>query len=199
MQVFLADVDNLIGRHPKIAEPSPGRPTGDQRPLLRVCMVLLAAAWEVYVEDSILWAVEQLVERCSADQLPASLRALSPRRTRTVDGQTHGSSLETDGEQLQNGPSSAKFTVLANTASMDLTPLGQSRLTSFTRRSSGSSCCQDSTTFENVESELARFLRARGGVAHKGVTPKDLNLAGVYSWRYFIEQLAHELDTYLEQ
>jgi len=55
------------------------------------------------------------------------------------------------------------------------------------------------TTFENVESELARFLRARGGVAHKGVTPKDLNLAGVYSWRYFIEQLAHELDTYLEQ
>src|SRR6266436_6131103 len=70
----LGDVDNLIEHHPKAVKPGRGRPGTDEGPLLRSCVLLTYAAWEVYVEDSLIWTVEQLASRSLAQQIPEALR-----------------------------------------------------------------------------------------------------------------------------
>lgn len=86
LQVALADVDNLIEHHPKTAEPGRGRgrgrPSTDEGPLLRSCVLLIYAAWEVYVEDSLVCVVQQLAEGAGPDHLPKALRAFASRCSR---------------------------------------------------------------------------------------------------------------------
>ncbi|MET8198005.1 hypothetical protein [Micromonospora taraxaci] len=74
--VMLGDVDNLLDYHPAAKEPVRGRPPGNLKPLLRSCVVLTYAAWEVYVEDSMIEAAESIAESASGPvQVPATLRA----------------------------------------------------------------------------------------------------------------------------
>lgn len=41
---------------------------------MRSCVLLAYAAWEVYAEDGVIWAVEQIARRANPHQLPAALR-----------------------------------------------------------------------------------------------------------------------------
>lgn len=73
---LLEDVNSLLENHPASKQVRPGRPSAGVGvdPLLRSCVALCYAAWEVYVEEALHGAVEHLLNNLDAQSLPSSLR-----------------------------------------------------------------------------------------------------------------------------
>jgi hypothetical protein len=75
LNVMLGDVDNLLEFHPAARSNGKGRPAGDLKPLLRSSVVLTYAAWEVYVEDSMIETVRGIAQPPTVPaRLPEELR-----------------------------------------------------------------------------------------------------------------------------
>lgn len=203
----LQDVDNLIARHPN-RQPNAGegavgtvrRPPGDQRPLLRSCVLLTYAAWEVYAEDSVVAAVETLTVEGTLKQLPDKLRGFIAGESRdpwvlagdgwraaTLDAVTR----RVRGDETSTG--AGKFGI--NTA-------GPGQLTSLHEDLFGErlldNCRWQGMTATKVKKELATLITVRGAIAHTGTTPGSLNLAGTESWRAFVWTLGQKLDAQLD-
>jgi hypothetical protein len=197
LETALGDVDNLIAHHPKSAKPGRGRPATDEGPLLRSCIVLLYAAWEVYVEDGVVWAVEQVTTGTKAVDLPPALRAF-------VATQTAGDPwrLADDGWRdvcvnevitLARGDEVGSFGI--NTA-------GPHQIANLHNKILGENllnkCRWSKKTTELIKQQLAQFVTIRGAIAHTGQPPGALHLAGVRHWQNLILRLASNLDTHLE-
>lgn len=73
---LLKDVKSLLENHPASKQVGRGRPTAGVGvdPLLRSCVALCYAAWEVYVEEAMHGAVEHLLSNLAAQDLPSELR-----------------------------------------------------------------------------------------------------------------------------
>lgn len=193
----LNDVDSLIGHHPKATDPPPGRPTGDHGPLLRSCVVLIYAAWEVYVEESVVWAVDQLAEHTEPDQLPNALREFV------------AAAYAKDPWQLADGWREATVEAVTarvrgdeTTGTSGLNTAGPGQV----RRLHGDilgrpelldHCGWTHYPAGRVKTDLATVIDVRGSIAHTGTTPGNLDLGGVRSWRWFVHTLATTLDGHL--
>ncbi len=198
LQVALADVDNLIEHHPKTAEPGRGRPSTDEGPLLRSCVLLIYAAWEVYVEDSLVCVVQQLAEGAGPDHLPKALRAFVADAVGADPWQLAGEAWRPAAvaaivTRVRGGEDEDSFGV--NTAgprqinALHDQVLGERLL---------NRCRWQKMPTTRVKQELASLVRIRGAIAHTGKAPGPLHLKGVRDWRSFVQRLGEHLDRHLE-
>ena len=197
LEVALGDVDNLIAHHPKSANPGRGRPLTDEGPLLRSCIVLLYAAWEVYVEDGVIWAVEQITDGTQTANLPDALRAFVAARTVGDPWRLAGDGWRdvcvAEVITLARGDEAGSFGI--NTA-------GPRQIASFHNKILGENlldrCRWSKKTTTLIKKQLAEFVTIRGAIAHTGHPLGALHLAGVRSWQNLILRLARNLDSHLE-
>lgn len=199
----LLDVDNLIERHPSRAGDPQDRPTrrppGEHGPLLRSCVLLTYAAWEVYAEDSVVAAVETLVTDGSLDQLPKALRDFAAQGadpwTFAGDGwrQAVLSSviLRVRGDETSTSAGTFGINSAGPGQLMKLhgEVLGDRPL---------NRCRWQGRSSTSVKQHLALLVEVRGSIAHTGTTPGNLNLDGVEAWRSFIWLLGQKLDAQLD-
>jgi len=198
LQVALNDVDNLIEHHPKAAEPGRGRPTTDEGPLLRSCVLLIYAAWEVYVEDSLVWVVEQLANSAAPEHLPTALRSFVCDAIRADPWQLAG-------EGWRRVAVAAVVTRVRGAEDEDsfgMNTAGPRQINALHAQVLGERpldrCKWQKMPTKRVKEELASLVRIRGAIAHTGKTPGQLHLKGVRDWRSFIQRLAGHLDGHLE-
>lgn len=170
LEVALGDVDNLIAHHPRSADPGRGRPLTDEGPLLRSCILLLYAAWEVYIEDGVVWAVERITAGTEPADLPDALREFVAGRT--IDdpwrlaGDGWRSTCLTEVITLARGDEMGSFGI--NTAgprqiaSLHVKILGVNLL---------DKCRWSKKTTMLIKKQLAEFFAIRGAIAHTGQPP----------------------------
>lgn len=197
LRAMLDDVDSLLAYHPEADRPVQATgpdTTGD--PLLRSCVSLVYTAWEVYVEESLIWAVGMLVERGDPSKLPDRLRAWVSEKMlgETPDvWQLAGDGWRAVTMKLVTdhvrGDGSARYGL--NTASpekvMELHKnlLGKQPLNNISWQGRPN---------KSVKRELALLVSVRGEIVHKGVTPGTLNLIGTQDWRDFMLRTCVRLD-----
>ncbi|USC16227.1 HEPN domain-containing protein [Rhodococcus sp. 11-3] len=196
----LADVDNLITHHPKATQPGPGHPGSDEGPLLRSCILLTYAAWEVYAEDSALWATEEVVKRATThDQLPNSLRTFvasrSPAKSDpwSLAGEDWRQTVvDTVRDRIYGTGGGSPFGI--NTA-------GPNQVKKLHQELFGDhlilKCRWSKASNADVLRRLADLVSIRGTVAHTGRTDGSLSLDNVRKWRTFAKRLAEHLDRHL--
>lgn len=200
LRTALADVDNLLDHHPKSKAPQAGRPATQEGPLLRSCVLLTYAAWEVYVEDSLLWVTGKLCERESPEDIPPSLR----------DFVAKSASVRAD-PWLLAGESWRKIildqvTILVRGAgdgtSFGMNTASPEKINSLHQKVLGSrplnACNWQGVSNIKAKAELASFVEIRGSIAHTGKSPGALHLKGTRGWQNFISRLADRLDHELE-
>ena len=195
--VMLGDVDNLLDYHPAAAAPARGRPPGDLKPLLRSCVVLTYAAWEVYVEDGMIEAAESVAQSSSGPgEVPAALRAFVASWCKDpwwLAGDGWRKTITDAVTEHVRGDEAITFGI--NTA-------GPKQVSELHRDVLGvdllKQCKWQNMPNAKVRSELAALVRIRGKIAHAGTTPGELDLKGTRSWRDFIDRLARTLDARLD-
>lgn len=197
LEVALGDVDNLISHHPKAANPVRGRPTTEEGPLLRSCVLLLYAAWEVYVEDGVIWAVSQVTAVGETTDLPDALRVFVADRSRVDPWRLAGDAwrqvCRDEVTTLARGDDTGSFGI--NTA-------GPKQIASLHTKILGENlldkCRWTNKPTKAIKKDLAELIVIRGEIAHTGQAPGPLHLLGVRKWRKFIQDLAIRLDGHLE-
>lgn len=199
-EALMSDVDNLIAHHPKFIEPLRGHPATDEGPLLRSCIVLIYAAWEVYFEDSLIKAAGALAQRDRVDIPEQTLAWLGERVAddpwRLADNGWRVALVEAVTE-LVRGREDDALSFGVNTASpgtvstLQYNVLGDSILERCTWSAPGRS------TSKGVKDALMRLVRLRGEIAHNGRPAGPLHLRHVRDWRKFIRRLAEKHDEQL--
>lgn len=198
LEIQLGDVDNLISHHSSVINPRRGRPAIDEGPLLRSCVLLAYAAWEVYIENSLIWAVEQLTSRSSPDRLPDALRSYVGRTVEKEPWKLAGedwreTAVKIVTTRVRGDEDAGAYGV--NTA-------GPGLIVSLHREVLGARLLNDcgwtNSPPVKVKEDLQLFVKVRGSIAHTGSTEGSLYLDGVRSWRDFIKRLAGQLDRRLE-
>ncbi|WP_159080519.1 HEPN domain-containing protein [Nocardia suismassiliense] len=199
LQTALSDVDRLLAHHPKATSGGRGRPSSDEGPLLRSSLVLIYAAWEVYVEDSAVWAVEE-VARDVPDVaiLPQSIKDFASKQKEVDPWDLAGDHWRTKVCELARllvygDPTRSQFGI--NTA-------GPGQVVDLHHRLLGtdllSKCRWQKMSATRVKANLSDFISIRGEIAHKGSTPGALHLKGAQSWKNFVWRLAQALDSKIE-
>ncbi len=198
LQTALGDVDNLIEHHPKAADPGRGRPTTDEGPLLRSCVLLTYAAWEVYVEDGLIWAVEQLAHRSAPDHLPPALRKFVAAAVGADPWQLAGAAWRA----ATVAAVTARVRGTEDADSVGVNTAGPGQVIALHDEVLGvrllNHCRWQKMSTGKVKGELASFVRIRGAIAHTGQPPGPLHLKDVRDWRAFVKRLAETLDRHLE-
>lgn len=195
----LLDVDNLIEYHPAVADPGQKRAVTDEGPLLRSCVLLAYAAWELYVENGLIWTVEELVGRSSSpDQLPGALRAFVAEGFRSDPWRLAGDAWRVatvDAVKVRVRGSGDDGSFGLNTA-------GPRQVIALHNQILGArlldECRWQGKPASKVKEDLALLISVRGTIAHTGQAPGSLNLAGARSWRDWVQRLAGQLDRQLE-
>lgn len=189
----LADVTNLIDYHP-----GAGRPAKDAQPLLRSCVVLTYAAWEVYVEDSLVWAADRLAEANSFANLPAALQTFV------------ASSVKSAGDLADNGWREELRRAVTRKVRGDeesptdwgLNTAGPKQIAKLHETVLGTnllnSCSWQRKSNSSGKKDLASLVRVRGSIVHTGSSPGEINLPGARGWSEFVHRLARALDTRFE-
>jgi hypothetical protein len=197
LEVALADVDNLLKKHPAAMNVAPGRPTSDEGPLIRASVLLTYAAWEVYVEDALIWAVERLVERLAPPELPDETRKF------VADSQ--------DDPWILAGEGWRKATLRAvNTrvrggdqGSFGLNTAGPGQVINLYKSVLGAQplneCSWPGRNVQGVKRHLAKLVEIRGNIAHSGQSPGSLHLKDARDWCKFVARLAKCHDQRLAQ
>lgn len=195
LKIALGDVDNLIEHHPKSTNPGRGRPSSDEGPLLRSCVLLAYVAWEVYVEDSMVWAVEQLAHRSQPDQLPKALRKF------VADISADPWQLAGDAWR-QAAVGSIIKRVRGDGNGFGVNTAGPHQVIALHKQILGEDllikCRWPKMPASRVKEELADLVRIRGEITHTGRPPRQLHLKGVRSWREFVQHLARNIDGRVE-
>ncbi|UZD61120.1 HEPN domain-containing protein [Brevibacterium sp. JSBI002] len=203
-KILLDDVKSLLENHPAANQAKRGRPTGGVGvdPLLRSCVALCYAAWEVYVEEALHGAVEYIIENLDADRLPASLR----KWVATTYGKNDPWKFAGDGWKLecmnlinlrlygkdgQNGFNSANSKAVK---SLYLEILGYEPLSEISWQGMPN---------QRVVEEIEALVYERGAIVHTGVAASDgkakgkLGLPVVRSQIDFIKRLREQFDSKL--
>jgi hypothetical protein len=195
----LCDVDNLIEHHPKAIDPGRGRPVTDEGPLLRSCVLLTYAAWEVYIEDGLIWAVEKLACQSFPDQLPEALRTFVADAVGSDPWKLAGDSWR----ETTVGAVTVRVRGTEEDDSFGVNTAGPRQVIALHDQVLGARllnyCRWQKMPVSRVKEELASLVRIRGSIAHTGQPPGSLDLKGVRSWRAFVQRLASQLDQQLER
>jgi hypothetical protein len=195
--VQLNDVKNLMDHHP--SDGTAGRPSSDEGPLNRSCVVLTYAAWEVYAEDSLVWAAERIATLPTFASLPTATRNFVAGKAAADPA-----SLADDGwrkavvDQVvlltRGDPTTGVFGI--NTAGpKQLVDLHQSIL----GEPLLNRCKWPKKTNQSVKSSLLGLVRERGSIVHTGTPLGPLYLQNVRDYRNFVQRLAEALDTEIER
>jgi hypothetical protein len=191
----LGDVDNLINHHRGTG--ARGKPAEDEGPLNRSCVVLAYAAWEVYVEDSLIAAASALsVAVARYKKLPGATQSFISESAKA------SSDLADDGwktvlvdavEVLVHGDPSDPHSFGLNTANPQKVSglhdkvLGHRLL---------DSCYWAGMSARRVKEKVAQLVSDRGSIVHTGVNA-NLKLADAKSYRQFVQRLAKAHDAAL--
>lgn len=199
LETALGDVQNLMDHHPKAKDPGRGRPTSDEGPLNRACIVLLYAAWEVYVEDSVIAVVDQLCADAEhADHLPEQLRAFAAERVKdgwrfagdgwrqaVADMVTEHVRGADDGTSFGINSAGPKQVLKLHAEVLGVDLLNE--------------CRWQGKSAQAIKRDLAALVTQRGEIAHTGrVTKSPLSMQIVRNRRDFVRRLAVALDVQLE-
>ncbi|GAA3779073.1 HEPN domain-containing protein [Micromonospora maritima] len=187
------DVDALLTLHS--GSGSPGRPKGNNAPLLRSALVVLVTAWENYVEQVVGEAVEQVVPAVSADPslLSPFLRAaVASKAERSVWAVIGDGWLDVAGKRVRH-----EIETFNNAASRQVNDLVTKAL--------GIENVLDAVAWRqydagSAQAELTSLVNeVRGEIVHRGTTPGSLDLDGVRSWRSFVNNLVARFDAALAE
>lgn len=202
LQTQLKDVDSLISLHPN-RQPGAevkgaGRPSGTSTPpLLRSCVLLTYAAWEVYVEDSALEAATKVADQAVFEKVPQATRTLLAGKVKgdpwSLAGDGWRQVLKDQVKLLVHGDEKRSFGI--NTADPE-------QISFLHKDVFGSNllaqCSWRGVSKDKVGSDLALLVNVRGAIAHKGQPDEALNLGGVEAWRTFVWNLGEALDKKIE-
>lgn len=190
---LMSDVGNLIEHHPKFLEPVQGRPVNDEGPLLRSCIVLIYAAWEVYFEDSLIEAATELAQRersyIPSETLDYLAANVSGDPWRLADDGWRSALVEVVTEAVR-GREDEEGSFGVNTASPKTVSLLQHKIlgASIIDRSTWSA--RGRSTGKGVKDQLTKLVRLRGEIAHTGRPLTPLHLKHVRDWQNFTRRLA---------
>ncbi|MEV4281482.1 HEPN domain-containing protein [Actinoplanes xinjiangensis] len=171
----------------------PGRPAGNNGPLLRSALVLLVTAWENYVEQVLIEAVDHVMPNIAAD--PA---LLSPYLRDAVAKKAKDSPWAVIGDgwlEVARKRLDYEIDAFNNAASKQVNELVKQVL--------GIEDILDSVSWQGVgpakaQSDLTELVNdIRGEIVHKGTTPGDLGLPGVRSWKRYTANLVKNFDVAL--
>lgn len=188
---LLSDVDTLIGLHS--GSGLPGRPTGNNEPLLRAAVVLLVTAWENYIE--------QAVEECFThvmSELRSQPQQLSDYLKSVVQKEAQKSVWQVTGDGWQSVVSSEVRRLVD-----DLNNAASGQVDGLVAKVLGIPSFLDGISWQNksapsVRDDLRSLVNeVRGEIVHKGRTPSALNLSGFSEWRKFITKLVERVDASL--
>lgn len=194
----LEDVDNLLSHHSKDLDRTVGKPTVDEGPLMRSGVVLAYAAWEVYVEDGLIWAAEQMANATNFSRIPSATRAFVAQSVSSdpwrlaADGWRH---------ELVDAVTRRVRGDDANESSYGINTAGPRQISAIYDEIVGerllNNCRWASFSNRKVKERLALLVTVRGSIVHTGRPPGALHLRGVRDWREFVERLGRKLDTEL--
>jgi hypothetical protein len=182
------DVNVLLGLHS--GSGSPGRPTGNNGPLLRSALVLLVTAWENYVEQVLMEAVDHVTPVIAANP-----RLLSPYLQTAVARKAKDSVWDVVGDgwlKVARKRLDHEIGSFNNAAGRQVNELVDQVL--------GLEAILDSVSWQAVspakaQADLTELVNdIRGEIVHRGTTPGDLGLPGVRSWRRFMSNLVRNFD-----
>lgn len=196
-EALMSDVDNLIEHHPKFLEPLQGRPSADEGPLLRSCIVLIYAAWEVYFEDSLIETAKLLSER-KRDDIPQKTQdylaaKVSGDPWRLADDGWRSALVEVVRETVR-GREDEQGSYGVNTASAKTVSLLQHQILGVSVLDRSTWNARGRNTAKGVKDRLTELVKLRGEIAHTGRPLTTLHLAHVRKWRNFVNRLAHTHD-----
>jgi RiboL-PSP-HEPN len=200
LEIALSDVDSLLKHHEKRAPGAarrPGPPSTDERPLIRSSVVLMYAAWEVYIEDGLIQAIEKLVINSTPSQLPGALRTFVRKFVEQDPWKLAGedwrkATVEAVEIRVHGNPDSGSFGMnnanpkqinLLHRDVLGVLPLGSCKAGKW-----------------DVIEQLQELVDMRNDIAHTGQLSKQhrLDLLLAESWRSFVQQLGAQLDEKLE-
>jgi hypothetical protein len=183
------DVDTLLGMHSGTG--APGRPAGNNGPLLRSAVVLLVTAWENYVEQVLLEVIDHVTPIVAADANLLSTHLRSAVATKAKESPWHviGDSWLTDVARKRIEYEIRKF----NTAATK-------QVNTLVDQVLGIESILDSVSWQGLGADKVQaylddlVLNIRGEIVHKGTPPGELDLGGVRNWRTFIGNLVRTFD-----
>lgn len=198
-QTLLGDVDVLVRKAEDVTGGTRGRPSEDLGPLKRAATALCYTAWEVYVEDSLIWLAERAGQVPTPDNLPAKLRVATEQHAKGSDPwMLAGDSwrravvdVVTDATRGRGGDGSGGL----NTASAQNIDKLHNR---FLGRALLDQCRWQGRDNASVRYSVDELVTVRGRIVHRGETPGDLHLSGVREWRTFVNRLCEKLDLQVE-
>lgn len=188
-------MSSLLKHHPKSKTPGKGRPPTDEGPLLRSCVVLAYSAWEVYVEESLIWAVDQWMSWKQPQDLPETLRTLVAKK------------IATPWDLCEDGWKQCTIRVVSEIVqgnginTFGLNTAGPDQVIKLHREILAEDLLSkvrwQRASNKYVKASLAELVEVRGEIAHKGTTPGRLSLGGARSWQTFVSRLGSRLDQHL--
>lgn len=195
---LIADVDKILARLERYASGTGvgGPPSSDERPLRRSCVLLIYAAWEVYIERSLIEWATKLSER-DLDRLPEQtrnyLRELAAHDPLVLAGEQWRKTLIDGVTRDAVGAPGNDSSWGLNTASpknvndlhwsvLGFKPLDRVR---WRNQSNGT-----------VKRKLVELVRMRGDIAHTGRTAEDARIQGqhIENLRNFVARVVQELE-----
>lgn len=182
------DVEALLGLHTGSGEP--GRPVGNNAPLLRSAIVLLVTAWENYVEQAITEVFNHAEPAIRSDHnlLSAHLRSAVAKKAKDDPwAVVHDGWLT-----VARARAAYEIRSFNNAATKQTNQLVHEVL--------GCADVLDSVGWQAVSStkaqaDLTELVNdIRGEIVHRGTTPGNLNLPAVRNWRRFLGNLVKSFD-----
>lgn len=188
-----------------------GGPRAERRAVQRACVVLCATAWEVYVEDSIVWLAQWADDELDGPrQLPQLLRKIYDQLpTETITMTLLEASTATMAE-VEPEPHEPEQRGWAHALSCELSrrvagPRGPGptfQSIADTQRSFFGEALIEQVRLPNQSVDYVPYwvdvlVAVRNTSAHRGVTPEPLDTSGVRSWIEFVRAVAHELDHHI--
>ncbi|MEV4211172.1 HEPN domain-containing protein [Micromonospora sp. NPDC049662] len=177
------DVNALLTLHSGAG--SPGRPKGNNGPLLRSALVVLVTAWENYVEQVLSEAIDHVIPTIAADPTllsPLLEEAVANKAAKSVWAVIGDGWLDVARKRVSH-----EIYTLNNAASRQVNDLVKKVL--------GIENILDAVNWQQYDAakaqvELTSLVNdIRGEIVHRGTTPGSLHLAGVESWRSFMNNL----------
>lgn len=182
------DVEVLLSLHS--GSGTPGRPSGNNGPLLRSALVLLVTAWENYIEQVTGEVYDHVSPIIAADPslLPAYLKdAVSKKAKESAWAVVGNGWLAVAKKRFEY-----EIDSFNNAASRQVNELIDRLL--------GIPNVLDLVSWQGVgsakaQAELTELVNdIRGEIVHKGTTPGELDLPGVRSWRRYMGNLVRSYD-----
>lgn len=188
---LLKDVDTLVGLHS--GSGAPGRPSGNNEPLLRAAVVLLVTAWENYIEQAVYEAFNHVLS-----QVGNQPQGLSDHLQKVIQKEAQKSAWSVTGDGWRS-------VALAEVDSLvgDLNNAASGQVDGLVAKALGIASILSGVSWQNKPASTVRDdLRSlvndvRGEIVHKGTTPSALNLAGFHEWKRFVTKLVERCDVVL--